>query len=92
MSKTKCPQCHRSFDDNFKRYVLGSVTNTLKFVTHAGLRIGGGFLGGTIGLGHESVRRAGGRLGKEIAESIGCGEKDLTGWHHKCPYCGHRWE
>ena len=91
MSKTKCPACNRTFDDDFKRYVIGSVTNTLKFAAHLGLRIGGGALGAAFGLGHKQVARAGGRAGKELAEAIGCGEKDLTGWRHKCPYCGHQW-
>ena len=91
MGKTKCPHCHRIFDDDLKRYVIGSITNTVKITTHLGLRIAGGSLGTFVGLGNEYVARAGGKLGKEIAESIGCGEKDLTGWHHKCPSCGHRW-
>lgn len=92
MSKTKCPKCKRMFDDDLKRYVVGSATNSIKFVTHIGLRLAGGALGAAIGFGHEQVARAGGRAGKELAEAIGCGEKDLTGWQHKCPFCGHRWD
>ena len=88
MGKYKCPQCHHLFNDDLKRYVIGSTTNSIKFATHIGLRFIGGTLGAPFG---EMTRRAGSRLGKEFAESIGCGEKNMTGWHHKCPYCGHRW-
>ena len=89
MGKTKCPKCHRSFDDDFDRYVIGSVANTLKFSINAALQLGGGALGAPFGT---MTSRAGGEAGKKIAESIGCGEKDFTGWHHRCPYCGHTWE
>lgn len=89
MSKTKCPHCNKAFNDDFKRYVIGSATNTIKFVTNIGLRFTGGTLGAPFG---QMVQRAGGRLGKELAESIGCGEKDMNGWQHKCPFCGHRWD
>ena len=92
MSKTKCPKCKRSFDDDLKRYVVGSATNTIKFATNFGLRLAGGAIGGAVGLGNEMAARAGGRVGKELAEAIGCGEEDWTGWQHKCPFCGHRWD
>ncbi len=92
MSKTICPKCKRRFNDDVKRYVVGSATNTLKFATHIGLRLAGGMLGGVIGLGNEMVARAGGRAGKELAEAIGCGEHDMNGWQHKCPYCGYCWD
>lgn len=91
MSNTKCPKCGKVFDDDLKRYVVGSLTNTVKYATHMTLRIGGGIAGGAFGLGNEMAARAGGRIGKEIAEGIGCGENDFNGWDHKCPSCGYVW-
>lgn len=93
MSKTMCPKCHRTFDDDIKRYVLGSITNTLKFSTNMGLRLAGGAIGGALGLpfGNATIARGCGRAGGELAKSIGCGEEDWDGWAHKCPYCGHKW-
>ena len=90
MAKTRCPKCKKYFDDDFNRYVIGSVTNTVKFVTNFSLRYGGGLLGSLTG--NEMIARGCGKAGKELAESIGCGEKDMNGWQHKCPYCGHRWD
>ena len=89
MSKTKCPKCHKSFSDDFNRYVLGAATNTLKFAANIGLQAGGLLLGMPFG---EHAAHAGAHGGKQLAESIGCGEKDLNGWRHKCPYCGYQWD
>lgn len=89
MSKTICPKCYRSFDDDLKRYVVGSVTNTVKFVTGMGLTLGGMLLGMPFG---EHAAHAGAHGGKELAESIGCGDNDMNGWQHKCPYCGNKWD
>ena len=89
MAKTKCPKCHRSFDDDVKRYVWGTVTNTAKITTNVALQIGGTLLGGMLG---KVAARGGGRLGEEAAKYIGCGVEDMKGWWHKCPYCNHEWE
>lgn len=90
MSKTKCPKCHKSFSDDFNRYVLGSATNTLKFAANIGLQAGGLLLGMSFG---EHAAHAGAHGGKQLAESIGCDlDKDLNGWKHKCPYCGYQWD
>lgn len=88
-----CPNCKKEFDDDFKRYVLGSVTNTIKMATHITLRVGGSILGGAISVpfGSSTIARSFGKVGKEVAEGLGCGEKDMNGWDHECPFCGHRW-
>lgn len=84
-----CPNCKKEFDDDFKRYVIGSVTNTIKFSAGMALTIGGVFLG--MPFGHHGAH-AGGDLGGKIAKEIGCDpDKDLHGWEHECPFCGHRW-
>lgn len=89
MGKTKCPKCHRSFDDDVKRYVWGTVTNTAKITINLALQIGGSLVGGKFG---KVASNGGGRLGEMAANAIGCGEKDIKGWWHKCPYCKHEWE
>lgn len=84
-----CPNCKKEFDDDFKRYVIGSVTNTIKFSTGMALRLGGIFLG--MPFGHR-VAHLGSHLGEKIAKEIGCDiEKDLHGWKHECPFCGYCW-
>ena len=84
-----CPKCKKEFDDDFKRYVIGSVMNTIKFSAGAALQLGGIFLG--MPFGHR-VAHLGSHLGEKIAKEIGCDiEKDLHGWKHECPFCGYCW-
>ena len=88
MGKTKCPRCHRFFEDDFDRYVVGTATNTLKFGVNMVCRLSGSALGGFLG---NTMGKIGGKVGGAIADSLGCGIKDMNGWHHKCPYCKHKW-
>lgn len=86
-----CPFCKKYFDDDkFKRYVIGTLTNTLKFAGNLSLRLGGHAVGAMIadGAGGTLGKRAGGML----ADKMGMGEKDMNGWQHQCPYCKNRFK
>lgn len=90
--KLKCPKCHRYFKgDIINKYVVGTATNTLKFVVNGTLRLGGAALGSCIPMVSETAGRIGGRAGSKLAESVGCGIEDMNGWQNHCPYCSHKW-
>ncbi len=85
-----CPKCKKEFNDDFKRYVVGTATNAIKFTTASALVLGGTMLG--MAFGHHGAH-LGNEAGTKIAEGIGCNlDKDLNGWKHKCPYCGYQWD
>ena len=87
--KIQCPQCHRYFrEDYFDKYVMGTVTNTLKFGTFASCWLAGNTLGSFLGT---TGARLGGKAGTELAKNMGCGTENMDGWKHHCPYCKHKW-
>ena len=66
MGKTKCPRCHRFFEDDFDRYVVGTATNTLKFGVNMVCRLSGSALGGFLG---NTMGKIGGKVGGAIAST-----------------------